>query len=153
LQSTASAIRARSTLTTCRQEFNARTSIYTPGIPIPARVTVRPDRSFHFETRTPPAAILLLRAAGVKEIRGKLRGAGNPPGPTNNRDGARGKEHASHPKEGNAKLGTVGTVSLKHVFEIASIKRTEKRLAGLSQEAVVKSIVAQAAGMGVVVVP
>ena len=136
-----------------RQEFNARTSIYTPGIPIPARVTVRPDRSFHFETRTPPSAILLLRAAGVKEIKGKLRGAGNPPGPWNNSEGARGKQHVNHPKEGNATLGTVGTVSLKHVYEIATIKRTEKRLAGLSQEGVVKSLVAQAAGMGVVVVP
>ncbi|KAG9543771.1 hypothetical protein KCU77_g21699, partial [Aureobasidium melanogenum] len=36
------------------KEFNARTANYVPGTPIPARVTVRPDRSFTFELRTPP---------------------------------------------------------------------------------------------------
>jgi large subunit ribosomal protein L11 len=46
----------------------------TPGIPIPARVTVRPDRSFHFEIRTPTTAYLLLKAANVELKKGKLKG-------------------------------------------------------------------------------
>ncbi|KAL8744543.1 MAG: hypothetical protein Q9190_003222 [Brigantiaea leucoxantha] len=56
------------------EEFNARTAHMTPGVPIPARVTVRPDRSFHFELRTPTTSYLLLQAAGVKERKGRLRG-------------------------------------------------------------------------------
>jgi len=43
-------------------------------------------------------------------------------------------------------------VSLKHVFEIARIKHEESRLSGLSLEGLVRSVVAQAGSMGVVVV-
>ncbi|KAI4252202.1 MAG: hypothetical protein L6R42_008069 [Xanthoria sp. 1 TBL-2021] len=82
----------------------------TPGVPIPARVTVRPDRSFHFELRTPTTSYLLLQAAGVKERKNKLRGGG-----------AAGRE-------------SVGEVSLKHVHDIAKIKQSELRLSGLSLE-------------------
>lgn len=58
------------------QEFNALTAHINPGTPIPALVTVRPDRSFHFQLRTPPTATLLLTAAGVNKGKGgKLRGA------------------------------------------------------------------------------
>merc|ERR1712093_792509 len=56
------------------KEFNARTAHMTPGIPIPARVTVRPDRSFHFEIRTPTTSYLLLKAANVELKKGKLKG-------------------------------------------------------------------------------
>jgi len=54
---------------------------------------------------------------------------------------------------GQASVGTVGTVSLKHVYEIAKIKHGESRLSGLTLEGLVKSVVAQAGSMGVVVVP
>jgi large subunit ribosomal protein L11 len=50
-------------------------------------------------------------------------------------------------------LGSVGQVSLKHVWEIAKIKHSEARLSGLALEGVVKSVVAQAGSIGVVVVP
>lgn len=64
------------------QEFNALTANMTPGTPIPAVVTVRPDRSFHFQLRTPPTAALLLAAAGTKPSKNnKVRGA-NAPGRT-----------------------------------------------------------------------
>jgi len=54
----------------------------TPGTPIPALITIRPDRSFHFTLRTPPTSTLLLAAAGVTPGKGaKLRGA-NAPGRT-----------------------------------------------------------------------
>ena len=42
---------------------------------------------------------------------------------------------------------------MKHVWEIAKIKQGESRLAGSSLEAMVKSVIAQAGSMGVVVVP
>ncbi|MBK5258314.1 MAG: 50S ribosomal protein L11 [Thermoanaerobaculia bacterium] len=44
--------------------FNARTG-KEPGLIIPVVITVFSDRSFTFITKTPPAAILLLRAAGI----------------------------------------------------------------------------------------
>lgn len=136
------------------QEFNARTSNYLPGTPIPARVTVRPDRSFTFELRTPPTASLLLAAAGVEPKKNKLRGAGNVAGP-NSKAGMSGLGKASGGQlaAGNGGLGVVGTVSLKHVFEIARIKQGEERLSGLTLEGVARSVVAQAGSMGVVVVP
>lgn len=135
------------------QEFNARTAHYTVGTPIPARITVRPDRSFHFQLRTPPTATLLLSAAGVAPQKNKIRGAGNVPGPMNNHDGQKGKTSTSSPTVGNAVKGTVGTVSLKHVYEIAKIKHSETRLSGLSLEGVARSVVGQAGSIGVVVVP
>ncbi|CAI9630992.1 ribosomal protein l11 [Alternaria burnsii] len=135
------------------KEFNARTAHYTVGTPIPARITVRPDRSFHFQLRTPPTATLLLSAAGVAPQKNKIRGAGNVPGPMNNHDGQKGKTSTSSPTAGNAVKGTVGTVSLKHVYEIAKIKHSETRLSGLSLEGVARSVVGQAGSIGVVVVP
>ncbi len=70
-----------------------------------------------------------MQAAGVQSLKGKMRGAGKP-----------GSE-------------TVGTVSLKHVYEIAKIKQTEMRLSGLSLEGLCKSVVAQAKSIGIAVVP
>lgn len=49
----------------CKQ-FNARTN--TPdlaGLVVPALITVYSDRSFTFELKTPPASVLLIKAAGV----------------------------------------------------------------------------------------
>jgi large subunit ribosomal protein L11 len=56
----------------CKQ-FNARTS--TPemtGMTIPVVITVYADRTFSFITKTPPAAVLLLKAAGIE------KGSGTP---------------------------------------------------------------------------
>src|SRR5690606_8428908 len=47
----------------CKQ-FNARTQ-GQPGMVIPVEITVYGDRSFTFITKTPPAAILLKKAAGL----------------------------------------------------------------------------------------
>jgi len=96
---------------------------------MPARVTVRPDRSFSWELRTPNTSWLLLQAAGVKETKGKVRGANNP-----------GKEY-------------VGEVSLKHIYEIGKIKHSELRLSGLPLKSLCKSIIWQAKSVGVKVVP
>ena len=54
----------------CKQ-FNARTQHQT-GLVIPVVITVYNDRSFTFITKTPPAAMLLKRAAGL------AKGSGEP---------------------------------------------------------------------------
>lgn len=47
------------------KEFNARTQENT-GLIIPVEITVFEDRSFTFITKTPPAAVLLKKEAGIK---------------------------------------------------------------------------------------
>src|SRR5712691_10322682 len=50
----------------CCEQFNARTNAKElEGLIIPVVVTVYSDRSFSFITKTPPASILLKRAAGI----------------------------------------------------------------------------------------
>jgi large subunit ribosomal protein L11 len=46
--------------------FNAQTQTLEPGLPTPVVITVYNDKSFTFITKTPPAAILLKKAAGLK---------------------------------------------------------------------------------------
>jgi large subunit ribosomal protein L11 len=45
--------------------FNAKTQDLEKGLPTPVVITVYSDRSFSFITKTPPAAILLKKAAGI----------------------------------------------------------------------------------------
>ena len=51
--------------------FNAETQDMEPGLPIPVVITVYSDRSFTFITKTPPAPVLLKKAAGIKSGSGK----------------------------------------------------------------------------------
>ena len=45
--------------------FNAETQAMEPGMPIPVVITVYSDKSFTFIRKTPPASILLKKAAGI----------------------------------------------------------------------------------------
>jgi large subunit ribosomal protein L11 len=45
--------------------FNAQTQNLEEGMPIPVVITVYSDRSFTFVTKTPPAGVLLKKAAGL----------------------------------------------------------------------------------------
>ncbi|KAI1632267.1 ribosomal protein L11, N-terminal domain-containing protein [Biscogniauxia mediterranea] len=111
------------------KEFNARTAHITPGTPMPTRVTVRPDRTFHFDIRTPQTSWLLRNTAELPiGKKGKRKGASRP-----------GHE-------------TVGTISLKHVYEIAKIKQSELRLSALPLEGLCKAIIFQAKSIGIEVV-
>lgn len=105
------------------KEFNARTAHLEPGIPTPTLITVRPDRSFTFVTKTPPTTYFLKLSAGIE------KGTGKP-----------GHE-------------IVGTVSLKHIYEIARIKQTDEHLKHLQLEAIARTVVATAKTLGVQVVP
>jgi large subunit ribosomal protein L11 len=51
--------------------FNAKTQNDDPDMKIPVVITVYADRSFTFETKTPPAADLLRKAAGIEKGSGK----------------------------------------------------------------------------------
>ncbi|MBC7882400.1 MAG: 50S ribosomal protein L11 [Anaerolineae bacterium] len=52
------------------KEYNARTADQ-PGMIIPVEITVFEDRSFTFILKTPPASVLLAKAAGVPKGSGK----------------------------------------------------------------------------------
>jgi large subunit ribosomal protein L11 len=52
--------------------FNAQTQSMEPGLPIPVVITVYADKSFTYITKTPPASVLLRKAAGV------TKGSGEP---------------------------------------------------------------------------
>jgi large subunit ribosomal protein L11 len=73
------------------KNFNAKTA-KDEGLIIPAVVTIYSDRSYTFITKTPPAAVLLKRAANI------AKGSGEP------------------------NKTKVGTVSLKAVTDIAKLK-------------------------------
>jgi large subunit ribosomal protein L11 len=47
--------------------FNAQTQNLEKGLPIPVVITVYSDRSFTFVTKTPPASVLLKKAAGIQK--------------------------------------------------------------------------------------
>ncbi|ODV61632.1 mitochondrial 54S ribosomal protein uL11m [Ascoidea rubescens DSM 1968] len=107
------------------KEFNARTANYEPNTPIPVVVTIKPDRSFTFNLKSPSTTYLLKKAAGI--------------------DKGAGKVGLNDPK--------IGTVSLKHIYEIAKIKKTDQNHENLNLEAICKSIIATAKSMGVEVKP
>jgi large subunit ribosomal protein L11 len=46
--------------------FNAATQKVEPGLPIPVIITAYSDRTFTFIMKTPPASILLKKAAGIE---------------------------------------------------------------------------------------
>ncbi len=54
------------------KEFNAATSSMEPGLPVPTEITVYADKSFTFIMKSPPAAFLLRKAAGI------AKGSGEP---------------------------------------------------------------------------
>ena len=51
--------------------FNASTQGVEQGLPIPVVITVYSDRSFTYVTKTPPAAVLLRKAAGIAKGSGR----------------------------------------------------------------------------------
>lgn len=81
--------------------FNAKTQELEKGMPIPVVITVYSDRSFTFETKTPPASILLKKAAGIQ------KGSGEP------------------------NTNKVGTVTREQLEEIAKAKEPDLTAASL----------------------
>jgi large subunit ribosomal protein L11 len=52
--------------------FNAQTQGMEPGLPVPVVITAYADKSFTFVMKTPPASVLLKKAAGLQ------KGSSNP---------------------------------------------------------------------------
>jgi large subunit ribosomal protein L11 len=52
--------------------FNAQTQDAEKGMPLPVVIAVYSDKSFTFEIKTPPASVLLMKAAGL------TKGSGTP---------------------------------------------------------------------------
>ena len=106
------------------KEFNGRTASQGDMI-IPVVVTVYSDRSFSFVTKTPPASVLLKKAAGLKTS----------------------KKPGSGSKEPN-KL-KVGTITTKQLEEIARLKLTDLNTTDV--QSAMRTIAGTARSMGITV--
>jgi large subunit ribosomal protein L11 len=106
------------------KEFNARTQDQA-GLKIPVVISVFQDKSFTFVTKTPPASILLKKAAGLRMEGKPGSGANNP-----------GKE-------------TVATVTMDQVKEIAKAKMPDLNAYDVEQGA--RIIAGTARSMGIAV--
>jgi large subunit ribosomal protein L11 len=110
----------------CKQ-FNAQTQPQAKeGLIIPVIITVYQDRSFSFILKTPPAAILLKKAAGLHTEKKKGSGAHIP-----------GKEK-------------VGKVTRKQLEQIAKLKMPD--MTAGSVEAAMRTIEGTARSMGIEIV-
>lgn len=107
------------------KDFNSRTAKAGDMI-IPVEITVFADRSFTFITKTPPASVLLKKAAGLR--------------PT-------GKPGSGSPEPNKVK---VGTVKLSQVREIAELKMPD--LNTTSVESAMRSVAGTARSMGLTVI-
>lgn len=107
----------------CKQ-FNARTQAQA-GLVIPVVITVFSDKSFTFVTKTPPAAILIKKAAGLSTA----------------------KKPGSGSKESNR--AKVGKITSKDCQAIAEMKMPDLNAASL--EAAMSMVKGTARSMGVIV--
>jgi len=85
--------------------FNAQTQAQA-GLIIPVIITVYADRSFTFITKTPPAAVLLKRAAGIEKGSGET--GKKQVGQVTRQPGAGGQDHRGHRSEPRARGGVRG---------------------------------------------
>ena len=107
------------------KEFNARTQDIEPGAPTPVVITYYQDKSFTFETKTPPASFLLKKAAGLKPVgkRNRAKGATKP-----------GRE-------------TAGTVTAAQIRQIAEAKM--KDLNAVDIEGAMQIVLGSARSVGI----
>ena len=105
--------------------FNAKTQEMEAGSPVPVVITYYADKSFTFETKTPPASFLLKKAAGLK--------------PQGKRNRAKGSE-----KPGRS---TAGYVTVKQVREIAEAKM--KDLSANDVDQAMKIVLGSARSIGI----
>lgn len=101
------------------KDFNARTQHIKSDVPMSVMVTAYKDNSFDFVVKSPSASYFLKKAAGLQS------GGGN----------------AGHK--------VAGTVTPKHIYEIAKIKQSDPDCQYMSLEAISKSIMGTAQSMGI----
>ena len=107
------------------KEFNAKTQEMEQGSPVPVVITYYADKSFSFETKTPPASFLLKKAAGLKPVgkRNRAKGSDKP-----------GRTVAGH-------------VTVKQVREIAEAKMAD--LSANDVDQAMKIILGSARSIGI----
>lgn len=104
------------------KDFNEKTKHIKPGVPLPSRIYINPDRSYDIKFNTPPVSYFLKLAAGMH------KGAYQP-----------GKQ-------------VLGKITLKHVYEIAKIKKQDENMELVTMETLCKQIVGSARSIGIQVV-
>ncbi|GAB6024494.1 hypothetical protein CHUAL_009648 [Chamberlinius hualienensis] len=104
------------------KEFNERTQHMKEGIPLPCRITIKPDRSFDLVIHNPTAVYFVQQAAGIN--RGQIVGAPKP----------------------------VGIITVKHIYEIAKIKQQDPPLEIVPIENIFQMIFMTAKSCGIKVV-
>lgn len=105
------------------KQYNERTKDIIPGTPMRVLIHVRPDRSFNFEVKPPTTSYFLKKAAGIEK----------------------GASETGHE--------VAGTVSLKHIYEIAKIKQQDPNLKHLPLSMICSQVVGSTKSMGIQVVP
>ena len=106
----------------CKQFNEQSQKIYATGVQLRVQITVRPDRTFSIDIRAPSTSYLLKKAAGIEKGSGQT-----------------GHE-------------VVGTVSLKHIYEIAKIKKTDPVMEPLELRSICRLIIGSCKSVGLSVV-
>jgi len=103
------------------KDFNAKTSEHKPETPVPVTIKVFGDKTFEWEMKTPPTSYFVAKCAGLA------------------------------PGGGSAKPGhaSVGSISLKHVYEIAKVKAGDPGMGHVGMRSLCLSVVGTARSMGV----
>ncbi|KAK0076265.1 hypothetical protein PV325_005673 [Microctonus aethiopoides] len=104
------------------KDFNEKTAHIKEGIPLPCRVKLKPDRTYDLVIHQPPATYFLKQAAGIQ------RGA------MVSRDEVAGK------------------ITLKHLYEIAKIKKQDRHMILVSLEQLTQMLVGTAKTCGIQIV-
>jgi large subunit ribosomal protein L11 len=105
----------------CKQ-FNDKTKHFIQGVPISARITVNPDKSFTFLLKTPPSSWFLKKVLNLEK---------------------------GSAKTGNE---VIGELSVKHIYAIAQQKQNDPGFEGLGLDKISKQILGTAKNMGIKVV-
>ncbi|PPI88295.1 50S ribosomal protein L11 [Candidatus Pantoea edessiphila] len=91
------------------KDFNTATASLEKGMPTPVIITVYTDRTFTFITKTPPAAVLLKKAAGVK---------------------------SGSSKPNKEKIGTINRMQILEIAKIKAIDMTGSNIEAISRSIV-----------------
>ena len=102
--------------------FNAKTSEHKSDVPVPVEIAIYGDKSFEWRMKTPPASYFIAKAAGVAK---------------------------SSTRPGHA---FVGSINLKHAYEIAKVKASDETMGHVGLESATKSVLGTARAMGIRVV-
>ncbi|PIK36710.1 putative 39S ribosomal protein L11, mitochondrial [Apostichopus japonicus] len=104
------------------KDFNDKTKHIKPGVPLPCSIYINPDRSYDIKFNTPPVSYFLKLAAGMH------KGAYQP-----------GKH-------------VLGKITLKQVYEIATIKKQDENMELVTMETLCKQVIGSARSIGIEVV-